>query len=82
MSGGFRSIEEAGGTEIRQLRPLLSAHDLVGDGGPQEWRHRHATMRDREVISGNPRHRPDGGEMIAGDRPDRDAHRLGFHIAD
>ena len=39
-------------------------------------------MGDREIVAGDPRHRSDGGQMIAGDRPDGDAHRLRFHLAD
>ena len=76
------SVEEPRGTEIRQLGPLLSAHHLVGDRGAQEGRHRHATMGDREIVAADPRHRPDSGEMIAGDWPDGDADRLGLDLAD
>src|ERR1700728_1208530 len=70
------SIEESRRTEIGQLRALAPAHHLVGDGGTQKRRHCHPAMGDREVITADPRHRSDGGQMITGDRPNGDAHRL------
>ena len=77
-----RSVEETRRPEMGELSPLPSMYDLVGDHPAEERRHRHAAMGDRDIVAGSPRHRSDGRQMVAGDRPDGDAHRLRFDLAD
>src|SRR6266403_1634661 len=77
-----RSVEETRGPEMDELSPLPSMYDLVSDHPAEERRHRHAAMGDGDIVAGSPRHRPDGGQLVAGDRPDGDAHRLRFDLAD
>src|SRR6266436_1743024 len=75
-------IEEPCRPEMGELSPLPSTYDLVSHHRAEERRHRHAAMGDSDVVAGRPRHRSDGGQMVAGDRPDGDAHRLRFDLAD
>src|SRR6266446_684382 len=77
-----RSIEETRRPEIGELSPLPSTYDLVSHHRAQERRHRHAAMGDGDIVAGRPRHRSNGGQMVAGDRPEGDAHRLRFDLAD
>src|SRR3984893_19600004 len=77
-----RSVEETRRPEMGELSPLPSTYDLVSHHRAEERRHRHAAMGDGDIIAGSPRHRSDGRQMIAGDRPDGDAHRLRFDLAD
>jgi hypothetical protein len=61
---------------------LLSTDDLVGHHRAEERRHRHAAVGDRDIAARRPQHRPDRRQMIAGDRPNGDANRLRFDLAD
>src|SRR6516164_7883922 len=77
-----RSIEETRRPEIRELGPLPSPNDLVSHRRTEERRHRHTAMGDGDIVAGSPRDRSDSREMVTGDRPDGDAHRLRFDLAD
>jgi len=77
-----RSVEETRRPEMGELSALPSTYDLVSHHRAQEWRHRHAAMGDGDIVAGSPRHRSDGRQLVAGDRPDGDAHRLRFDLAD
>src|SRR6202043_2442450 len=54
-----RSVEETRGPEMGELSPLSSIYDLVSHHRAEERRHRHAAMRDGDVIAGSARHRSD-----------------------
>ena len=77
-----RSIEETRRPEMGEVGPLPSPYDLVSHHRTEKRRHRHTAMGDREGIAGSPRHRSDRGQMVTGDRPHGDAHRLRFDLAD
>ena len=65
-----------------ELSPLSSIYDLVSHHRAEERRHRHAAMRDGDIIAGSARHRSDSRQLVPGDRPDGDAHRFRFDLAD
>src|SRR6516162_223973 len=75
-AGVSGSIEKARRPKIGEFSPLRSTYDLVGHRRAEEWRHCDAAVGNGDVIAGCPRHRSNGGEMIARDRPDSDAHGL------
>ena len=53
------SVEKPRRAEIGKLRPLAAMYDLVRHRGSEEWRHRHAAVRDGDIVAIQPWHRSD-----------------------